>query len=105
MVFSMPSKIAVSSTLSILTTCSVELVAPPKRRMCAYSTVVYARIFLLLLPFVMSTDMFGELVAQTFIACLNIAAALFTVAITCPRTLPKKKKLQSPEIFNVSNGH
>lgn len=101
MVFSMPSKAAVSSTLSILTTCSVELVSPEKRRMCAYSTVVYARIFLLLLPFIMSTDMFGELTAQTFIACLNIVASLFTVVITSPRTLPKKVKAKNVTVFNV----
>lgn len=100
MMSSMPSKMAVSSTLNIFGTCVTEIVTPEKKRLCAYFTIVYARVFLLLLPFIMSTDIYGELAAQTFITGLNVVASLFTIMIATPRTLPKKQeKLNNIDMF------
>lgn len=101
MISSMPSKMAVSSTLNIFGTCVTELVTPEKKRLCAYFTVVYARVFLLLLPFIMSTDIYGELAAQTFITTLNVFASIFTAMIVTPRTLPKPVDKQKIQIFTM----
>lgn len=52
MVTSMTAKISISTTLSILTTSTTELVSGEKKRLCGYSTIVWARIWLLTAPFV-----------------------------------------------------
>lgn len=104
MLCSMPSKISIATTMAILTTCSTELVSPEKRRMCAFSTLLYGRIFLLLLPFVMFTklDMFGPLSAQLVITSMNILASFFLLLITGPRTFPVKDKLDNSEVLSVT---
>jgi len=61
MVTSMVSKIAISSTLSILITCTTEIVSPEKRRLCGYTSIIWARIWLLTSPFVGATAIFGKL--------------------------------------------
>lgn len=61
MVTSMASKIAISSTLAILMTCTTEIVSPDKRRLCGYTSTVWTRIWLLSAPFVGATSVFGQL--------------------------------------------
>lgn len=83
MVTSMASKIAISSTLAILMTCTVECVAPEKRRLCGYTSTIWTRVWLLsgewlkshlvmsrwslfnlsrlLAPYVGATSVFGQL--------------------------------------------
>ena len=57
--------------------------------MCGYSSIVWARIWLLLAPFVGSTSMFGQLVPQTALSIMNIVGSIITGVITSPRTIPK----------------
>lgn len=59
MAISMVSKVAISSTLAMLTTCTTELVRDEKKKICAFSTIVWARIWLLTAPFVGATVVFG----------------------------------------------
>lgn len=61
MVTSMASKIAISSTLALLKTCTTEIVSPDKRRLCGYTSTVWTRIWLLSSPFVGVTSVFGQL--------------------------------------------
>lgn len=110
MASAMISKIAISSTLGILTTSTTEMVAPEKKKMCGYSTIVWARIWLLTAPFVGVTAIFGKYVPQTAFATLAIIGGLFTCLITTPRTLPKAKKitnlpteLNASEIWTIKN--
>lgn len=86
----MISKIAISSTLAILTTCTVELVSAEKRKMCSFSTICWARLCLLGAPFIGATVVFGTLVPQTAFASLAIVGGVLTTFITSPRTIPRR---------------
>jgi hypothetical protein len=61
MVTSMASKISISTTLSILMTCTTEIVTPEKRRLCGYTSTIWTRIWLLSAPFVGATGIIGQL--------------------------------------------
>lgn len=61
MVTSMTSKIAISTTLSILMTCTTEIVSPEKRRLCGYTSTIWTRVWLLSAPFVGATSIFGQI--------------------------------------------
>lgn len=105
----MGTKIAISSTLAILTTCTTELVSADKKRMCAFSTIVWARIWLLCAPFIGATSIFGQFIPQTALGVMSIIGGLITTMISSPRTLPKNTKQQQtnlpkdlrPEIWTI----
>ncbi|KAH8294817.1 hypothetical protein KR018_003379 [Drosophila ironensis] len=84
----MVSKMAISTTLSILTTCTVELVSDDKKKITAFSTICWARFWLLGAPFIGSTVIFGQLIPQTAFASLAIWGGLCTALISSPRTHP-----------------
>lgn len=92
MLTSMCAKISISTTLSILTTCSTEFVTAEKKRKCGYEIIVWARIWLLAAPFVGATVVFGKLVPQTVMSIANIVGGLLTAAIVSPRTIPLPEK-------------
>ena len=91
MLSAMISKIAISCTLAILTTCTVELVSNEKKKICAFSTICWARFWLLGAPFIGATVVFGQLIPQTAFASLAITGGLLTALISSPRTIPKKR--------------
>lgn len=91
----MVSKTAISSTLAMLTTCTTELVCPEKKNVCALSTIVWARIWLLTAPFVGATIIFGQLIPQTAMGSLAILGGLLTMAISGDRTIPKTTRPNS----------
>lgn len=66
MVTSMASKIAISTTLSILMTCTTEIVSREKRRLCGYTSTIWTRIWLLSAPFVGATSIYGQLGTSIF---------------------------------------
>ncbi|XP_043656326.1 solute carrier family 22 member 4-like isoform X2 [Drosophila teissieri] len=84
----MVSKMAISTTLSILTTCTVELVSDDKKKITSFSTICWARFWLLGAPFIGSTVVFGQLIPQTAFASLAILGGLCTSLISSPRTHP-----------------
>lgn len=88
----MVSKVAISSTLSLLTTCTGELVCAEKKKICAFSTVVWARVWLLTAPFIGVTSMFNKLIPQSAFATLAIIGGFLTMAITSERTIQKSHK-------------
>jgi hypothetical protein len=61
MVTSMASKISISCLLSLLMTCTTEIVTPEKRRLCGYTSTIWTRVWLLSAPFVGATSVFGQL--------------------------------------------
>lgn len=85
----MVSKIAISSTLAMLTTCTTELVCEEKKKICAFSTIVWARIWLLTAPFVGASIIFGQLVPQTAFGTLSIVGGLLTLMLSSARTIPR----------------
>lgn len=91
MFISMISKAAISSTLAILATCTIELVPLEKQKICSFSTTVWARIWLLTAPYMGATIVFGRFVPQTLFASLSILGGLITMLISSPRTIPIKK--------------
>lgn len=108
MATAMVSKITISSTLAMLTTCTTEVVTAEKKKITAYSTIVWARFWLLFAPFVGATIIFGTLIPQTVIATMTIIGALLTAFVSSPRTWPKPKnnsiyptEIKTPEIWTV----
>ncbi|XP_073822110.1 organic cation transporter protein isoform X2 [Musca autumnalis] len=92
MLTAMVSKTAISCTLAILTTCTVELVSNEKKKICAFSTICWARFWLLGAPFIGATVVFGQLIPQTAFASLAIAGGLLSSLISSPRTLQPKRR-------------
>lgn len=109
MLSSMVEKAAISCTLAILTTCTTELVAAEKRKICSFSTIVYARIFLLTAPFIGATIEFGQLVPQTAFSTLALIGGLLSLLISSPPTISHPiKHLNLPkelprEIYTIKN--
>lgn len=110
MLTAMVSKIAISSTLAMLTCSTTELVCAEKKKICAFSTIVWARLWLLTAPFVGATIVFGDFIPQTAFASLAILGGLITTLISSPRTIPNEKQsnlppeLTTPEIWTVKGG-
>lgn len=109
MLSSMVSKAAISSTLAILTTCTTELVCPEKKKICGFSTIVYARTWLLCAPFIGATIVFGQLIPQTALATLTIIGGILSTLISSPRTISPPVKHSNlpkeiyPEIYTIKN--
>jgi hypothetical protein len=118
MVTSMASKIAISSTLAILMTCTTEIVSPNKRKLCGYTSQVWTRVWLLSAPFVGATSVFGQLgmlpvyllrrlqvkvsfilVPQTALSLLNILGSVITLFIDTPLSVQKPEKQQETKDF------
>lgn len=73
------AKVAVSVSQSMLFTCTVELIAPEKRRICMLSCVVWARVWLLSAPFIGALVGFHQvlpLAAFGMLSCLGGIATL-----------------------------
>lgn len=79
MVTSMTSKIAISTTLSILMTCTTEIVSPEKRRLFGYTSTIWTRIWLLTSPFVGATSIFGKLGNKALTQALIILYLYVTI--------------------------
>ncbi|XP_001359431.4 solute carrier family 22 member 3 isoform X1 [Drosophila pseudoobscura] len=99
----MVSKMAISTTLSILTTCTVELVSDDKKKITSFSTICWARFWLLGAPFIGSTIFLGQLVPQTAFASLAICGGICTALITSPRTHPISRPTSSPTAQGAQN--
>ncbi|TDG46627.1 hypothetical protein AWZ03_006939 [Drosophila navojoa] len=84
----MVSKMAISTSLSILTTSTVELVSPEKRKIAAFSTICWARFWLLGAPFIGSTVVIGQLIPQTAYTALAVIGGVCMSLISGPRTHP-----------------
>lgn len=99
----MVSKIAISSTLAILTTCTTELVPAEKKKICGFSTIVYARIHLLVGPFIGATIVYGQLLPQTSFSTLSIIGGILSTLISSPQTIsPPVKHSNLPK--EISQG-
>ncbi|XP_062555790.1 organic cation transporter protein-like [Armigeres subalbatus] len=103
MLTAMISKMSISCVLSILTTCTSELVSEKKKNGVVYSTIVWARFWLLGAPFIGATVIFGQLVPQTAFGSLVLIGGIIVGSISGPRTHPvTKKNSVYPEIISTS---
>uniref|UniRef100_A0A1A9ZDJ5 Major facilitator superfamily (MFS) profile domain-containing protein n=1 Tax=Glossina pallidipes TaxID=7398 RepID=A0A1A9ZDJ5_GLOPL len=102
MLTAMISKVAISCTLAVLTTCTIELVSNEKKRVCAISTICWARFWLLGAPFVGSTIVFGQLVPQTAFASMSIVGGLLTALISSPPTTAVARRKASQATSNMA---
>ncbi|XP_030562508.1 solute carrier family 22 member 3 [Drosophila novamexicana] len=84
----MVSKMAISTSLSILTTSTVELVSQEKRKITSFSTICWARFWLLGAPFIGSTVVIGQLIPQTSYTALAVIGGICMSLISSPRTHP-----------------
>lgn len=106
MTSSMVSKIAISAALAVLTTCTTELVSDEKKKICGFSTIVWARIWFVTGPYVGMSIKFGQLLPQTSYCTLAMIGGLFLMMINGPRTIPQPKHSNLPtelrrEIYTI----
>jgi hypothetical protein len=73
-------------------TCTTEIVSPEKRRLFAFTSTVWTRIWLLSTPFWGATSIFHQLAPQTVFSCINVIGAIFTAQIKTPRSVNKEEK-------------
>ncbi|XP_055632044.1 organic cation transporter protein isoform X2 [Toxorhynchites rutilus septentrionalis] len=86
MLTAMVSKASISCCLSVLITCTTELVPVEKKIGLSYSSTVWARIWLLGAPFIGATIIFGQLIPQTIFGSLTILGGIIVGSIDSPKT-------------------
>lgn len=74
-------KIATSSSLSILTTCTPELVDTERQKTLTFSASVWARAWFLWAPFINSTKSLHALIPLSIFATLSVVGGLLTSVI------------------------
>lgn len=80
----MPSiaiKIATSASLSVLTTCTAELVVAEKKKTLMVSTVIWARAWFLWAPFIGALKVYGTYAPLTVFATLAVIGGILTSII------------------------
>lgn len=76
MLFWILLKLANSASLSILTTCSGELVTPEKRSMLMLSSACFSRFWLIFAPFIIITTKVHILIPITIFASLAVSSGM-----------------------------
>lgn len=74
-------KIATSSSLSILTTCTSELVDVERQKTLLFSASVWARAWFVWAPYINTTKSYGPLIPLTIFATLSVVGGLLTSVI------------------------
>lgn len=74
-------KIATSSSLSILTTCTSELVDPERQKTLQFSASVWARAWFLWAPYINTAKSYGPLVPLSIFATLSVVGGMLTSII------------------------
>lgn len=74
-------KIATSSSLSILTTCTSELVDVERQKTLQFSASVWARAWFLWAPYINTTKSYGPLIPLSIFATLSVAGGMLTTII------------------------
>lgn len=81
MIPSIAIKIATSSSLSILTTCTADLVAADKKKTLMFSAAVWARAWFLWVPFIGMAKVYGPTAPLTIFATLAVMGGCLTSVI------------------------
>lgn len=74
-------KIATSSSLSILTTCTSELVDTERQKTLIFSASVWARAWFVWAPYINTTKSYGPLIPLTIFATLSVVGGMLTCVI------------------------
>lgn len=95
-------KTATSSSLSILTTCTSELVDPERQKTLQFSASVWARAWFLWAPYINTTKSYGPLIPLTIFATLSVVGGMLTSVINHSHHKNHQKQIQqfSPSRVN-----
>lgn len=96
-------KIATSSSLSILTTCTSELVDPERQKTLQFSASVWARAWFLWAPYINTTKSYGPLIPLTIFATLSVVGGLLTSVINHSHHRNHQKGVQQPSPSRVNS--
>lgn len=77
-------KTAISSSLTVLVTCSTEIVTADKKKICGLSVVSCMRIFQMSTPYWGALLIFGQLIPQSCFATLQTLGAIACLLIRVP---------------------
>lgn len=95
MIPSIAIKIATSSSLSILTTCTADLVAGEKKKTLMFSAAVWARAWFLWAPFIGMVKVYGPTAPLTIFATLAVLGGVLTSVINHSNHRSHKKAQRS----------
>lgn len=76
------NKIGISCAQAVLFTCTSELVPPEKRKICVYSCVVWARLWLLCAPFIGFLAIYQQLLGLSVFGLLALIGGIATCCLT-----------------------
>lgn len=96
-------KIATSSSLCILTTCTADLVEGAKKKTLMFSAAVWARAWFLWAPFIGVTKLYGTNMPLTIFATLAIIGGILNSFINHSHHRNHKKQ-QQLKLQQMSNG-
>lgn len=97
MIPSIAIKIATSSSLSILTTCTADLVAVDKKKTLMFSAAVWARAWFLWVPFIGMAKVYGPTAPLTIFATLAVVGGCLTSVINHSHHRSHKAQQQASE--------
>lgn len=83
------NKIGISCAQAVLFTCTSELVSPEKRKICVYSCVVWARLWLLSAPFIGFLAIYQQLLGLSAFGLLGLIGGIATCCLTYSSNVPK----------------
>lgn len=98
MLTAMASKVTISLSLAVLTTCTHELVSADKKKLMVFSAVVWGRIWFMGAPLIGAFNVYGKYVPQTIYAIISGVGGLLSMLISSPRTIPRVKRLATQNI-------
>lgn len=102
MLTAMSSKMTISLTLAVLTTCTHELVTADKKKLLVFSAVVWGRIWFMGAPLIGWFNIYGKFVPQTIYAAISLIGGLLSMMISSPRTWPKEPPPERKETIEIS---
>lgn len=104
MIPSIAMKMATSSSLSILTTCTADLVATEKKKTLMFSSAVWARAWFLWVPFIGMAKVYGPTAPLTIFATLAVVGGILTAVINHSHHRSHKKALQRAQAPQLNAG-
>lgn len=108
MIPSMAIKMATSTGLSILSTCTADLVAAEKKKILMFSAVVWSRAWFLWAPFIFVLKSYDVILPLTIFATLIVIGGILTSIVNHSHHKNHKKtieqKLNVETIRAISNG-
>ncbi|XP_069696302.1 organic cation transporter protein-like isoform X2 [Periplaneta americana] len=99
----MAGRVAIATSLTLLQVASSELLPPDHRQLGIFSSVTFARIFLLSAPFIGSLAMYGDCVSLSAFGAITFVGGLAALFLGRPRCKIFHSKQHQMNNLNIQN--